>query len=111
MRAAFYTIFNLAPDTYTIDVAAVSYHEIAIAGVNVVQDQTLTLDERLEKSLRTIGRTTSRGAGNLDPVSGQTVFDTHAQLRAPRTMRTSIFRTISSSAGKRRQGAQRAALQ
>lgn len=67
----FFTIFGLSPDTYTISVSASGYQAAALAGVNVQQDQTVTVNERLQKTLRTIGRTSARSASNLN-VPGQT---------------------------------------
>lgn len=61
----FYNINNLAPDTYTVSVSAKGHEDVVTAGVTVVQDQAVRLDQALAVSLKTIGRTSARGASNL----------------------------------------------
>ncbi|BDE07640.1 hypothetical protein WPS_29160 [Vulcanimicrobium alpinum] len=63
--AGFFNIYNLAPDTYTISIALNGYEQFVVAGVTVVQDQNVRVDQALVKSLREIGRTSARGASNL----------------------------------------------
>ena len=61
----FYNISNLSPDTYTVSLTAKGYEDLVFSGVTVVQDQNVRIDSPLAKSLRTIGRVSSRGASNL----------------------------------------------
>jgi TonB dependent receptor/Carboxypeptidase regulatory-like domain len=61
-----FSFISLAPDTYTVTVAATpSYDAATISGVTVQADQTLTLDLRQSPKLKVIGAVTSRAAAAL----------------------------------------------
>lgn len=63
--SGFYNLFGLSPDTYTVSFVLKSYDTIILSGVTVVQDQNVQLNPPLAHALQTIGRTSSRSAGNL----------------------------------------------
>ncbi len=60
-----FTFASLAPDTYTVSVEKQGYDPIAQAGVNVFADQQQTLSLATRKTLREIGRVTSRAVTDL----------------------------------------------
>jgi len=60
-----FTFASLAPDTYTVSVEKQGYDPVAQAGVSVFADQEQTLSLRTNKSLKEIGRVTSRSATDL----------------------------------------------
>jgi Carboxypeptidase regulatory-like domain/TonB-dependent Receptor Plug Domain len=61
----FFNINNLAPDTYTVSLAGKGYDQVVLAGITVVQDQNVVLNQTLSRSLREIGRVAARNASNL----------------------------------------------
>jgi Carboxypeptidase regulatory-like domain/TonB-dependent Receptor Plug Domain len=61
----FFNISNLAPDTYTVSVAGKGYDQVVLAGITVVQDQNVVLNQTISRSLREIGRVAARSASNL----------------------------------------------
>lgn len=61
----FFNMYGLAPDTYAVSFTLSSYDTVTLTGVTVVQDQTVALDQSLNKSLQTIGHTSARSASNL----------------------------------------------
>ena len=76
----FYNIYNLAPDTYTVSIAAKGYDDIVITGVTVVQDQNVQINQPLAKTLRTIGRVSARNASNLvQPTQTADVYNVSPQ--------------------------------
>ena len=56
----FFSITGLATDTYTVSLQGPGFEPVAVQGVNVFPDQTVSLQQSLSKSLTTIGRVTSR---------------------------------------------------
>ena len=56
----FFSIAGVVPDTYTVSIAATGYESLAINGVTVFQDQDSPINQRLNKQLQQIGRTTTR---------------------------------------------------
>ena len=61
-----FSFISLAPDTYTVSVAATSAYDAAsISGVTVQADQTLTLALQQSPKLKVIGSVTSRAASAL----------------------------------------------
>lgn len=60
----FYSINGLPVDTYTISFQAAAYEAQSITGVTLQGDSSITVDGRLEKTLSTIGRITSRSASS-----------------------------------------------
>jgi hypothetical protein len=67
----FYSFTGLIPDAYTIAFEQQGYQPVAVTGINVFPDGTAQVDQKLEKSLRTIATTTARAAaGAFQP--GQT---------------------------------------
>ena len=62
----FFSMTGVQPDTYTVSLELAGYQPVSITGVNVFPDQVadLTSSATLSKSLVTIGRVTSRSAGN-----------------------------------------------
>lgn len=72
----FYVLNGLSPDTYTVSVQAEGYNPISQAGVTAAQDQTVTLNLTMSKSLKTIAAVTARSAGNLvQPNNGSDVYN------------------------------------
>jgi hypothetical protein len=61
----FYSLQALSVDTYTVSFESNGYQALAVPGVTVQQAMTVSLNERLSKSLVTIAKVTSRAAGNL----------------------------------------------
>jgi len=61
----FYNIYNLPPDTYNVSISAKGYDEVVVAGVTLVQDQNVRVDQGLSAHLHSIGRTQARSASNL----------------------------------------------
>lgn len=61
----FYNLPGLPPDTYTVSITAKGYETINLAGVTLVQDQTITLNQPLAKSLQVIGSVSTRSSSNL----------------------------------------------
>ncbi|MBV8727108.1 MAG: carboxypeptidase regulatory-like domain-containing protein, partial [Candidatus Eremiobacteraeota bacterium] len=64
--AGFYSLKNLAPDTYVVSFQKDGYEPRSVSGVTVFQDQTVTVDQTMTKStLKEIGRVTARSSANL----------------------------------------------
>jgi len=61
----FYNINGLAPDTYTVTIKANGYERVVLAGITVVQDQTVSINQSLAKTLQVIGGVTARSSSNL----------------------------------------------
>lgn len=78
--SGFYNINNLAPDTYSVSVIAKGHEDVVTGGVTVVQDQNVRLDQALAVSLKSIGRTSARGASNLvQPTQTADVYNVSPQ--------------------------------
>jgi hypothetical protein len=60
-----FAFVNLAPDTYTVSAEAQGYQSVSVPGVTVNADNTRVLPITADKSLRTIGRVTTRSASSL----------------------------------------------
>lgn len=60
-----FTFASLAPDTYTVSVEKQGFDPVAQSGVNVFADQQQTLTIGTRKSLKEIGRTTTRATTDL----------------------------------------------
>jgi hypothetical protein len=76
----FFNIYNLAPDTYTVSMTLRGYQEVVLGGITVVQDQNVSLNQTLNRSLQTIGRTTARSASNLvQPTQTADVYNVSPQ--------------------------------
>ncbi|HEV2641226.1 MAG TPA: carboxypeptidase-like regulatory domain-containing protein, partial [Candidatus Elarobacter sp.] len=61
-----FSFISLAPDTYTISVAATSTYDAAsVSGVTVQADQALTISLQQPSKLKVIGSVTSRAASAL----------------------------------------------
>ncbi len=60
-----FSFVSLAPDTYSVSAEKEGYDPATQAGVNVLADQTQTLSLRARKSLKEIGRVTSRTPSDL----------------------------------------------
>jgi hypothetical protein len=61
-----FSFISLAPDTYTVSVAATpNYDAASVSGVTVQADQTLTLSLQQSPKLKVIGSVTSRAASAL----------------------------------------------
>ena len=66
-----FSFVSLAPDTYTVTVAAVGNHDAAtLSGVTVQSDQNLNLTIAQSRNLATIGSVTSRAASALLATDG-----------------------------------------
>ncbi|HEY0394304.1 MAG TPA: carboxypeptidase regulatory-like domain-containing protein [Candidatus Elarobacter sp.] len=78
--SGFYNIYNLAPDTYAVSIAAKGYEGLVLGGVTVVQDQNVQINQSLAKALRQIGRVSSRSASNLvQPAQTADVYNVSPQ--------------------------------
>lgn len=60
-----FVFLSLAPDSYTVSAEKQGYDEVARQGINIISDQTQTLTLTTKKSLKEIGRVTSRSATDL----------------------------------------------
>ena len=56
----FFSIAGVVPDTYTVSIVAPGFESLTISGVTVFQDQDSPVNQRLNKQLQNIGRTTTR---------------------------------------------------
>lgn len=63
--AGHFRIISLAPDTYTVSAEKDGFAPASLAGISVFADATQTVDVRLQPSIKTIARVTSRSAGSL----------------------------------------------
>lgn len=61
----FYSIVNLTPDTYTVSFQKQGFQPTSVPGISVFQDQTNTLNQRLQTELRTIASVRAAGGSNL----------------------------------------------
>jgi hypothetical protein len=61
----FYSIVNLAADTYTVSFQKQGLQSISVPGVTVFQDQTVTVNEQMRTELKTIASVRSSGGSNL----------------------------------------------
>ncbi|MBC5825712.1 MAG: TonB-dependent receptor [Candidatus Eremiobacteraeota bacterium] len=52
----FFSLLNLSADTYTVTVAATGFDQSVISGVTVFQEQTITLNPKLNATVTVIGR-------------------------------------------------------
>ncbi len=76
----FYNINGLAPDTYSVSISAKGYEPLVLGGVTVVQDQTVTLNESVARTLQKIGGVSTRSASNLvQPNQTADVYNVSAQ--------------------------------
>ncbi len=55
-----FNIIGLTVDTYTVTFNVPGYEPLAVNGVNIIGDSSVSLTEALQKSLQTIGKTTAR---------------------------------------------------
>ncbi len=80
----FYSLLSLGADTYTVTFNLNGYESATAAGVTVVQDQTVTVNEQLHAALRTIASVHTSAASNLvKPNQGSDVYTVGgAQLQA-----------------------------
>ncbi len=60
-----FSFISLAPDTYTVSAGKTGYDPQSQPGTTVIADQSATVTLTLQKTLRTIARTTSRSAQSL----------------------------------------------
>lgn len=60
----FYTLTGVYSDTYAVSYQIEGYEPASIPGVTVFADQTLTLDQPMAKTLKTIAKVTSRSSGS-----------------------------------------------
>ena len=63
--AGAFSFISLQPDTYTLNASKPGYDPQSTPGVTIVADQSATVALALQKTLRTIARTTSRSAQSL----------------------------------------------
>ena len=61
----FFSIVNLTPDTYSVSFQKQGFQALSVPGVTVFQDQTNTLNEKLQTELRVIASVHASGASNL----------------------------------------------
>jgi hypothetical protein len=77
-----FVFLSLSPDTYTISVSPPGYDAVAQSGITVVSDQVQTTSLSAVKTIRTIGRTTSRSASNIvRPGTTNDVYSVNAQTQ------------------------------
>lgn len=63
--AGYYAFITLGPDTYTITVKKDGYDVGQVPGVTIISDQNRSVDVRLQKSVKTLGRVAVRGSSSL----------------------------------------------
>ncbi|MGA8575193.1 MAG: TonB-dependent receptor [Candidatus Cybelea sp.] len=63
--AGAFSFISLAPDAYTVSASKAGYDPQSQAGISVVADQSATVALALQKTLKTIARTTSRSTQSL----------------------------------------------
>jgi hypothetical protein len=63
--AGAFSFISLQPDTYTVNASKPGYDPQSTPGVSIVADQSATVALALQKTLKTIARTTSRSAQSL----------------------------------------------
>lgn len=61
----FYSLVNLTPDTYTVSYQKTGFQPLSVPGIAVFQDQTLTLNQKLQTQLKTIASVHAAGGSNL----------------------------------------------
>jgi hypothetical protein len=71
-----FALLSLAPDTYTISVEFPGYDQLSESGISVFADQTQRLPLKLQKTLKTIGKITTRS--NSDLVRPGAVSDSYS---------------------------------
>jgi Carboxypeptidase regulatory-like domain/TonB dependent receptor len=71
-----FVLISLAPDTYTVGVSKEGYDSYSTTGVSVFADQSQALELPIQRSLRQIGRVTSRSP--LDVVKPGTTTDVYS---------------------------------
>ena len=78
-----FTFISLPPDTYTVSIEKAGFDPVATSGVTVVSDSTATANLTTQKTIKTIGRITSRASGDLVK-AGQTadVYSVNAATQA-----------------------------
>jgi hypothetical protein len=60
-----FRIISLIPDTYTVSAEKNGFQPASLAGITVFADATQTLDIRMQPTLTTIAKVTSKAAGSL----------------------------------------------
>ncbi len=83
-----FVFIALAPDTYTLSAETQGYDPQSLAGVTIVADQAQTLPVELGKTIRTIGRITSRATGGL--VKAGTTTDVYSVNAAQQTASATV---------------------
>lgn len=100
----FYSIVDIAPDTYTVTFARTGYESATAAGVTVVQDQTVTVNQQLHVALRTIASVHSSAQSNLvKPNQGSDVYTVGgAELQAatnPGDLHETLYQYLAATPG------------
>lgn len=74
-----YRFLSLAPDTYDISLSRSGYDPLAQSGINIFADQTQTIDLAMNKTVREIGRVTSRASSDfVKPGTTSDVYSVNA---------------------------------
>jgi hypothetical protein len=60
-----YQFISLAPDTYTLTVKKDGYNIAQVPGITVTSDQQRSVDAKLQKALKSLGRVSVRGSAGL----------------------------------------------
>lgn len=60
-----FRFLSLAPDTYVLSVESSGFDPVAVSGVTITADQSQSVPVSVNKSLRTIAKTTARTSGDL----------------------------------------------
>ena len=60
-----FVFLSLAPDSYTVAVEKQGYEPVSVAGINVFADQTQTLTLHSQRTIKEIGRVTSRATSDI----------------------------------------------
>jgi len=60
-----YSFLSLAPDTYTLTAKKDGYNLEQIPGITIITDQVRSVDVRMQKATKTIGRVAIRGSAGL----------------------------------------------
>jgi hypothetical protein len=60
-----FSFVSLAPDTYSISANKAGYEPVSVSGITVTADNTQTVTLKTQRTVRTLGKVTTRAAGEL----------------------------------------------
>jgi hypothetical protein len=91
----FYTLVDLTPDTYAVSFQKQGFQSLSVPGITVFQDQTITVNEKMQSELKTIAAVHATGASNLvKPNQGSDVYNVSGQQLAAATNPVDTHETL-----------------